>query len=96
MSNNCNDMTHHTLERQGATIHYWMTEHHSTKPTIILTHGASLDHHMFVTQVPALQNAGYRVLTWDIRGHGLSKPIGEEFNLQIVVEDLQEIIVRHE
>ncbi|SDI98089.1 alpha/beta fold hydrolase [Natribacillus halophilus] len=96
MNNHCHDIKHHSLERRGAKIHYWLTKHHSTASTVILTHGASLDHRMFDTQVKVLHDAGYRVLTWDVRGHGLSKPLGEEFTVQIVVEDLEEIIHKHE
>jgi pimeloyl-ACP methyl ester carboxylesterase len=35
-----------------------------------------MDHRMFDPQLPVLTQAGYRVLTWDMRGHGVSKPIG--------------------
>ena len=31
---------------------------------------------MFDTQVDPLLEAGYRVMTMDLRGHGVSKPIG--------------------
>lgn len=45
-------------------------------PLIVLSHGASMDHRMFGEQLGPLVDAGYRVLTWDIRGHGRSQPIG--------------------
>ena len=35
-----------------------------------------MDHRMFDEQLEPLAAAGYRVLTWDIRGHGRSQPIG--------------------
>ncbi|MFS0725519.1 alpha/beta fold hydrolase [Paenibacillus sp. 1P07SE] len=91
-------MQSYRLERKGCQIHYWLTGEHSlpAKPVIIFTHGASLDHHMFDTQVPLLLEAGYPVLSWDVRGHGLSKPIGERFDVQTAVEDLQAIIDKHE
>ncbi|MGN8647355.1 alpha/beta fold hydrolase [Gracilibacillus sp. HCP3S3_G5_1] len=88
-------MDHYIIEHRGATIHYWITPHDHTKPLVIFTHGASLDHRMFDAQVEMIQNAGYPVLTWDVRGHGLSKPVGEEFHVQIVMEDLEQIIYKH-
>ncbi|GAB3470055.1 alpha/beta fold hydrolase [Actinophytocola sediminis] len=41
-------------------------------PAVVFIHGAGLDHTMFDTQVDALADSGYRVLTWDLRGHGES------------------------
>lgn len=44
---------------------------------------------MFNAQLACLVEAGYRVLTWDVRGHGQSKPIGElPIRLADMVEDL--------
>ncbi len=51
-----------------------------------------MDHRMFDDQLDPLPNAGYRVLTWDVRGHGLSKPIGTQFSVPGVVEDLVAIL----
>lgn len=39
---------------------------------VLFTHGAGLDHTMFDAQTSALAAAGYRVLVWDMRGHGQS------------------------
>ncbi|GAB2559207.1 alpha/beta fold hydrolase [Gracilibacillus alcaliphilus] len=89
-------MKHYTLERRGAVIHYWITQYDYNEPLVIFTHGASLDHQMFDMQVQALQNAGYPALTWNVRGHGMSKPVGKEFHVQIVVEDLEKIIYKHQ
>ncbi len=40
--------------------------------TIVLTHGAGGSHAAWYQQVPVLAAAGYRVVTWDSRGFGLS------------------------
>lgn len=64
-----------TLPRAGSLIHYWL-HGDSNGPVIALTHGASMDHRMFDPQIAPLVEAGYRVLTWDVRGHGKSKPLG--------------------
>ena len=41
-------------------------------PAVVLTHGAGGSHAAWFQQVPALADAGYRVVTWDSRGFGLS------------------------
>jgi pimeloyl-ACP methyl ester carboxylesterase len=50
-------------------------------------HGATQDHRMFNAQAEALVPS-HRVLVWDTRGHGRSKPIGEGFTLDICAADL--------
>ncbi len=73
------------LERGGCPIHYWL-EGDPNQPLVVFTHGAGADHQMFDEQVAALQNR-YSTLTWDVRGHGRSRPMGK-FNLQLALEDL--------
>lgn len=51
-----------------------------------------MDHRMFDEQVSSVVAGGYRALTWDIRGHGQSKPIGDEFSLAAAAEDLVAIL----
>lgn len=80
----------YTLQRQGCTLHYWL-EGTEDRPLVVLTHGATVDHHMFDEQVPVLTN-DYRVLTWDIRGHGQSLPMGEAFTVPGAVDDLLAIL----
>lgn len=64
------------IERSGARIQYWV-DGPEDGPLVVLTHGTSMDHRMFDAQVPVLHAAGYRTLTWDLRGHGTSKPLGD-------------------
>lgn len=80
-----------TLNRDGSLIQYWDIGPKEA-PVVVLTHGASMDHRMFDDQLEPLLTAGYRVVSWDIRGHGLSKPIGTAFSIQIVVDDLVAIL----
>lgn len=63
------------VDRAGSRIHAWVTGP-ADGPLIVLTHGAAMDHRMFDPQVGPLVAAGYRVLTWDLRGHGDSQPLG--------------------
>ncbi|HWS33050.1 MAG TPA: alpha/beta hydrolase [Actinoplanes sp.] len=39
---------------------------------VVLTHGAGMDHTVFEPQATDLAKAGYRVITWDLPGHGAS------------------------
>lgn len=76
-----------TVQRSGSTLHYWLSGPEDGR-LVTFTPGASMDHRMFDEQVPAVASAGYRVLTWDVRGHGQSKPIGENFHVSAVADDL--------
>lgn len=74
------------VERAGCPIHYWLSGLQD-RPLVVLTHGATADHRMFNPQVSVLTEQ-YRVLTWDVRGHGLSRPMGEGFSPGLVIDDL--------
>ena len=81
------------LERSGSRIHYWLTGPEEGR-LVAFTPGATMDHRMFDPQVSAVVGAGYRALTWDPRGHGLSKPIGNGFSVGAASEDLLAILDR--
>lgn len=68
----------------------WVTD--GSGPLVVLSHGASLDHRMFAAQVPALTAAGYRVLLWDLRGHGRSGPLGAGLSVATAADDLVAIL----
>ncbi len=57
------------IDRNGVEIHY---EIEGEGPLVLLTHGFTASTVMWKSNVPALVEAGYRVLTWDMRGHGRS------------------------
>ena len=57
-----------TINRDGVNIYY---EDHGTGPAILLSHGYSSTTRMWTGQVEALQDR-YRIITWDMRGHGQS------------------------
>jgi 3-oxoadipate enol-lactonase len=63
-------MQQHELTRPDATIRYW-TGGPDVAPTLVLLHGATLDHHAWGPQVDAVK-ARYRVVVVDLRGHGAS------------------------
>lgn len=63
-----------TAAINGTTIAY--TDSGGKGPAVILSHGFLMDHSMFDLQVAALKN-DYRVITWDERGFGGTKALGE-------------------
>ena len=73
--------------RAGTPLRY-RVDGDPAAPLVVCTHGVSLDHRAVAPQVPALVAAGYRVLTWDVRGHGRSQPAGAGVTLVRVAEDL--------
>jgi 3-oxoadipate enol-lactonase len=80
------------FEYQGCRLHYWLGGP-GDRPLVVFTHGVTMDHRMFAAQVEAM-SPHYRVLTWDVRGHGLSQPLGETFSIRQVVEDLLALLDR--
>ncbi len=49
-------------------------------PAVIFTHGGGLNSGMFKEQVSALKKK-YRVITWDLQGHGRSAPLYGNLNV---------------
>jgi 3-oxoadipate enol-lactonase len=60
----------HQLERPDATIHYW-SGGRPDATTVVLLHGATLDHHMWNPQVDALHDR-FQLVVPDLRAHGES------------------------
>lgn len=78
------------LERAGCPLHYWLGGR-PEQPLIVFTHAALLDHHAWELQIPMLLE-GYRVLLWDLRGHGRSQPFGTGFSVEMCANDLLAIL----
>ncbi len=60
-----------TVASGGEDI-YFESVGDTSRPAIMLTHGAGGCHAIWYQQVPALADAGYCVITWDCRGFGNS------------------------
>jgi len=73
------------LQRGETAIRYWL-DGPDGAPLVVLTHGATADHTMFDDMVPVLA-ARYRVLRWDVPGHGLSQPLPGDFGMDRLVAD---------
>ncbi|MFD1721894.1 alpha/beta fold hydrolase [Amnibacterium endophyticum] len=59
---------------------------------VVLIHGWPLSGAAWVKQVPALADAGYRVITYDRRGFGRSDKPGRGYEYDTLAEDLHSII----
>ncbi|HWB49386.1 MAG TPA: alpha/beta fold hydrolase [Stellaceae bacterium] len=57
-----------TIDRDGMEIHY---ESHGSGPAVLLSHGYGATSRMWDGQVAAFAGR-YRVIAWDMRGHGKS------------------------
>jgi len=79
----------HLLSHEGCQLHYWLSGPRSA-PVVVLIHGEGANHHSFDAQVQVLARS-YRVLTWDIRGHGQSRS-ERPFTLHQAVDDLHAIL----
>ena len=84
------ELQEQVLERKGCQLHYWAGGIEG-QPLVVFSHGAGVDHRSFNAQVEEVAQK-YRVLTWDVRGHGLSQPVGEPFSIPLAVEDLLAIL----
>jgi 3-oxoadipate enol-lactonase len=73
------ELMENVLECNGCPIHYW-TGGHADAPLVVFSHGATIDHHEWDATLPLVEAAGFRVLAWDMRGHGLSRPARFDFN----------------
>ena len=78
------------LERNGVNIHYW-TGGKAGAPLVVFTHGATVDHHEWDATLPVV-GGNFRLLAWDVRGHGLSRPA--PFALRDAVDDLLALLDR--
>ncbi|GAA2021422.1 alpha/beta hydrolase [Terrabacter terrae] len=74
---------------EGATLHGRPEE----LPTVVLTHGYCLSLRCWVYQRRALKAAGYRVVSWDQRGHGRSgRGEKDSYTIERLGEDLHQVL----
>ncbi|WP_285704187.1 alpha/beta hydrolase [Microtetraspora sp. NBRC 16547] len=70
----------------GCDLRYW--DHPGEGIPVVFSHGAGADHVMFQAQADHLAGLGHRVITWDMRGHGASRPTGAPFTAARAIADL--------
>ena len=80
----------HELARPDATMRYWATPEPTTSvaPTLVLLHGATLDHRAWDVQVAALQQS-HPLVVPDLRAHGESTG---DFTFRAAVDDVRALL----
>ena len=79
-----------TFERDGCALRYRI-DGPAGAPLVVFSHGATADHTMFDDQVTAV-TARYRMLRWDMRGQGASRPADPPFSCIRAAEDLAALL----
>jgi 3-oxoadipate enol-lactonase len=63
-----------------------------TAPTVCITHSLASDGGSWAEQVPALLEAGFRVLRIDMRGHGGSDPVAGDYTMADLAGDVAAVL----
>src|SRR4029077_19581203 len=63
-----------------------------TAPTVCITHSLASDGGSWAEQVPALLQAGIRVLRIDMRGHGGSDPVAGDYTMAALAGDVAAVL----
>lgn len=81
----------HLLHTAYGDITYWQHRPQAAQETVVLLHGAAMNHAMFALQYQAWAEK-YRVIVWDMPLHGASKPFMPVGMLQMArfLEDIAE------
>ena len=79
-------------EENAQPIELYYEDHGAGKP-IILIHGWPLSGRSWEKQVPALIEAGYRVITYDRRGFGQSSQPWDGYEYDTFASDLHKLIL---
>jgi len=72
----------HDLVRPDGTMRYWMGR--TPGPTVVMLHGATLDHRAWAPQTEALRDQ-FRLVVPDLRGHGESTG---SFDFEAALQDI--------
>jgi pimeloyl-ACP methyl ester carboxylesterase len=83
----------HVGKENSGDIDLYYEDHGTGKP-VVLIHGWPLSGRSWEKQVPALLDAGYRVITYDRRGFGESSQPAFGYDYGTFAEDLQELVTK--
>jgi non-heme chloroperoxidase len=89
-------MSYVTVGKENSSkidLHY---EDHGSGQPVVLIHGYPLSGASWEKQVPALLNAGHRVITYDRRGFGKSSQPTIGYNYDTFAEDLHKLVTHLE
>src|SRR4051794_5753323 len=75
-----------SLKLDDTTFHYRL-DGPEDRPLVVLSHALSVDHAMWGFQLPLLSRH-FRVLSYDMRGHGRSDATGEDLSRGYTLEQL--------
>ena len=78
-------------EENSAPIELYYEDHGTGQP-VVLIHGYPLDGHSWEKQLPALLEAGYRVITYDRRGFGRSSQPTTGYDYDTFAADLDKVL----
>src|SRR5271165_3293819 len=82
-------------KENSTSIHLYFEDHGSGQP-VVLIHGYPLSSASWEKQVPALLQAGHRVITYDRRGFGKSSQPTTGYNYDTFAEDLHQLVAQLE
>ncbi|GAB3163334.1 alpha/beta fold hydrolase [Microbispora hainanensis] len=85
-------MAYITVGQENSTDIDLYYEDHGTGQPIVLIHGYPLDGHSWEKQIPALLDAGYRVITYDRRGFGQSSQPTVGYDYDTFAADLNTLL----
>jgi pimeloyl-ACP methyl ester carboxylesterase len=80
-------------KENSSSIHLYYEDHGSGQP-VVLIHGYPLSSTSWEKQVPALLDAGHRVIAYDRRGFGKSSQPTTGYNYDTFAEDLHQLITQ--
>jgi non-heme chloroperoxidase len=88
------EMSYITVGKENSSdIELYYEDHGSGQP-VVLIHGYPLSGTSWEKQVPALLDAGYRVITYDRRGFGRSSQPTSGYNYDTFAEDLHKLVTQ--
>jgi 3-oxoadipate enol-lactonase len=61
-------------------------------PVVCITHSLASDGGSWAEQVPALLQAGFRLLRVDMRGHGGSDPVAGDYTMKALADDVAAVL----
>lgn len=80
-------------EENSGAVDLYYEDHGAGKP-VVLIHGWPLSGRMWEKQVPALIEAGYRVITYDRRGFGASSKPWHGYDYDTLTRDLERLMTK--
>ncbi|MET7731429.1 alpha/beta hydrolase [Streptomyces sp. NPDC005402] len=85
-------MAYITVGEENSTPIKLYYEDHGTGQPVVLIHGYPLDGHSWEKQLPALLEAGHRVITYDRRGFGRSSQPTTGYDYDTFAADLDKVL----